>query len=212
MRLYCLKMWRKKCVPVTPLVQSRCPTRGEKVRVRQAKETKYGPQIWLHEIERSHLRLGVVAPAGCDDEGRLLSDDQTLRPSVRVGKGPADTHNLVDPYRQEHLAVRGLRRKRLLRPSAPIAQLERANQEWSMDFVMDGLGTGRALRVLTVVDSYTRECLAMEVDSCLSSRRVTRALEWIIQQRGTPQAVRCDNGPEFPVAIFWRGARIARSG
>src|SRR5580704_1679254 len=80
-------------------------------------------------------------------------------------------------YRQEHLAVRRLRRKRLLRLSAPIAQLERANQEWSMDFVMDGLATGRALRVLTVVDSYTRECLAMEVDSCLSSRRVTRALE-----------------------------------
>jgi len=90
--------------------------------------------------------------------------------------------------------VRRLKRKRLWRPSAPIAQLERANQEWSMDFVMDGLATGRALRVLTVVDSYTRECLATEVDSCLSSRRVTRALEWIIQQGRTPQAVRCDNG------------------
>jgi len=105
-------------------------------------------------------------------------------------------------YREEHLAVRRLRRKRSARPSAPIAQLERADQEWSMDFVMDGLATGRALRVLTVVDSYTRECLAMEVDSCLSSRRVTRALEWIIQQRGTPDSVRCDNGPEFTSRHF----------
>jgi len=105
-------------------------------------------------------------------------------------------------YRQEHLAVRRLKRKRLTRPGVPIAQLERANQEWSMDFVMDGLATGRALRVLTMVDSHTRECLAMEVDSCLSSRRVTRVLEWIIQQRGAPEALRCDNGPEFTSRHF----------
>src|SRR5258706_11373325 len=59
--------------------------------------TKYGPQIRLHEIERGHLRLGVVDPAGCDDEGRLLADNQALRPPVAVGKGPADTRNLVDP-------------------------------------------------------------------------------------------------------------------
>jgi putative transposase len=73
-------------------------------------------------------------------------------------------------YRKENLAVRRLRRKRLLRPAVPIAQLQRANEEWSMDFVMDGLATGRAVRVLTIVDSFTRECLALEVDSCLSSR------------------------------------------
>ena len=71
-----------------------------------------------------------------------------------------------------------------------------------MDFVMDGLATGRAVRVLTIVDSFTRECLALEVDSCLSSRRVTRALEWIIQQRGVPERLRCDNGPEFTSRHF----------
>ena len=71
-----------------------------------------------------------------------------------------------------------------------------------MDFVLDGLPTGRAVRVLTIVDSYTRECLAIEVDSCLSSRRVTRALEWIIQQRGAPERLRCDNGPEFTSRHF----------
>jgi putative transposase len=105
-------------------------------------------------------------------------------------------------YREENLAVRRLRRKRLIRPATPIIQFERANQEWSMDFVMDGLATGRAVRVLTIVDSYTRECLAIEVDSCLSSRRVTRALEWIIQQRGAPERLRCDNGPEFTSRHF----------
>ena len=69
-------------------------------------------------------------------------------------------------YREEHLAVRRLKRKRLIRPAAPIAMLNRANQEWSMDFVMDSLSTGRGLRMFTMVDSHTRECLAIEVDSC----------------------------------------------
>jgi putative transposase len=105
-------------------------------------------------------------------------------------------------YREEQLAVRRLKRKRLLRPAAPMTDVERADQEWSMDFVMDGLATGRAIRALTVVDSYTRECLAIEVDSCLSSRRVTRTLDWIISQRSRPDAVRCDNGPEFTSRHF----------
>ena len=71
-----------------------------------------------------------------------------------------------------------------------------------MDFVMDGLATGRAVRALTAVDEYTRECLAIEVDSCLSSQRVTRVPEWVIQQRGKPEALRCDNGPEFTSRHF----------
>jgi hypothetical protein len=79
-RLHGLKVWCEKCVPILPLVQRAGPTCGEEGRVRHAKKTKYGPQIRLHEIERGHLRLGVVDPAGCDDEGRLLADDQALRP------------------------------------------------------------------------------------------------------------------------------------
>jgi putative transposase len=114
----------------------------------------------------------------------------------------ANHKRLYRIYRQEQLAVRRLRRKRLARPAMPVAMLNRANQEWSMDFVMDGLATGRALRLLTVVDNYTRECLAIEVDSCLSSQRVTRVLEWVMEQRGTPEGVRCDNGPEFTSRHF----------
>lgn len=105
-------------------------------------------------------------------------------------------------YCAEHLAVRRLRRKRLARPAVPVALLSRANQEWSMDFVMDGLATGRAVRLLTMVDNYTRECLAIEVDSCLSSQRVTRVLEWVMEQRGAPETIRCDNGPEFTSRHF----------
>jgi putative transposase len=105
-------------------------------------------------------------------------------------------------YRQEHLAVRRLKRKRLVRPAPAGALLSRANQEWAIDFIADGLATGRGLRMLTVVDSFTRECPAIEVDTGLCSRRVTRVLEWIISQRGTPEVIRCDNGPKFTSRHF----------
>jgi len=116
-------------------------------------------------------------------------------------------------YREEHLAVRRLKRKWLLRPAPEGALLSAANQEWSIDFLADGLATGRGLRILTVVDSFTRECLAIEVDTSLSSRRVTRALEWIVSQRRAAAVIRCDNGPEFTSRHFlgWceeRGIRL----
>jgi putative transposase len=109
----------------------------------------------------------------------------------------ANHKRLYRLYREEHLAVRRLKRKHVSRAAEPLANLSKANQEWSMDFVSDGLATGRALRIFTLVDGFTRECLALEVDSCLSSRRVTRVLDWVMEQRGAPEAIRCDNGPEF---------------
>ena len=105
-------------------------------------------------------------------------------------------------YSAEHLAVRRLKRKRLVRPAPETALLTRSNQEWAIDFVADGLATGRGLRMLTVVDSFTRECPAIEVDTGLSSRRVTRVLDWVMEQRGKPEVIRCDNGPEFTSRHF----------
>ena len=66
-----------------------------------------------------------------------------------------------------------------------------------MYFVVDGLAIGRMVRILSVVDAYTRECLALEADTSLSSGRVTRVLERLITERGRPENVRSDNGPEF---------------
>jgi putative transposase len=66
-----------------------------------------------------------------------------------------------------------------------------------MDFIVDGLATGRMVRILSVVDAYTRECLALEADTSLGSGRVTRVLERLIEERGRPENVRSDNGPEF---------------
>ena len=93
--------------------------------------------------------------------------------------------------------VRRKRRKHLVRERAAESRLTGANQEWAMDFIVDGLATGRMVRILSVVDAYTRECLALEADTSLGSGRVTRVLERLIDERGRPENVRSDNGPEF---------------
>jgi putative transposase len=95
------------------------------------------------------------------------------------------------------LSVRWKKRKRLVRDRAAEPRLLRANQEWAMDFIVDGLATGRMVRILSVVDAYTRECLALEVDTSLGSGRVTRVLDRLIEERGRPDGVRSDNGSEF---------------
>ena len=100
-------------------------------------------------------------------------------------------------YVEEGLAVRRRKRKRLVRDRALEPRLIRPNQEWAMDFIVDGLATGRMVRILSVVDAYTRECLALEADTSLGSGRVTRVLERLIGERGRPENLRSDNGPEF---------------
>lgn len=104
-------------------------------------------------------------------------------------------------YRAASLKLRRLKKKRLIRtPSA--SPVIRSNQEWAVDFVSDTLATGRGIRVLAVVDTFTRECVSLEVDTSMSGQRVTRALETVIERRGRPESIRCDNGPEFTSRHF----------
>jgi len=105
-------------------------------------------------------------------------------------------------YREAGLLIRRKTRKRLRREGAPRPALDGPNQELALDFVHDAAESGRKFRALSVVDPYTRECLALEVDTSLGSRRVTRVLEGIIAERGAPQAIRSDNGPEFTSRHF----------
>lgn len=72
-----------------------------------------------------------------------------------------------------------------------------ANARWSMDFVSDRTRYGSNIRVLTVIDEVTRECLALEVDSSLTGRRVCMVLNKIALFRGLPKEILTDNGPEF---------------
>ena len=105
-------------------------------------------------------------------------------------------------YREAGLAIRRKKRKHCVREGKPLVMRTSANQEWALDFVHDAVECGRTIRVLSVVDAYTRECLALEVDTSFASRRVTRVLEAIVAERGQPLAIRCDNGPELTSRHF----------
>ena len=105
-------------------------------------------------------------------------------------------------YRDAGLRIRRKKRKHCVREGKPLLVRTSANQEWALDFVHDAVECGRAIRVLSVVDAYTRECLALEVDTSFASRRVTRVLDAIMAERGIPGAIRCDNGPEFTSRHF----------
>jgi putative transposase len=101
-------------------------------------------------------------------------------------------------YRQEGLCLRIRRRKKLaslLRTEIP--KPEYANHIWSMDFMRDNLSDGRTIKLLSVVDEYTRKCFRVEVDTSINGIRVTRILNEISQIQGLPEIIIIDNGPEF---------------
>jgi putative transposase len=101
-------------------------------------------------------------------------------------------------YREEKLSVRKRGgRKRALGTRAPMLVPLLPNQRWSLDFVSDQFTDCRRFRVLTVIDDYTRECIALVADTSLSGRRVARELHQIIAQRGSPKMIVSDNGTEF---------------
>ena len=101
-------------------------------------------------------------------------------------------------YSDEGLSVRRRRgRKRATGTRAPMATPQGPNQRWSLDFVSDVLSWGRRFRVLAVVDDFTREALALVVDSSIPGGRVVRELEALIAWRGTPLMIVSDNGSEL---------------
>ena len=101
-------------------------------------------------------------------------------------------------YREAGLQVRRRRRKRLTQADrAPLAVPSRRRERWSMDFTVDTLADGRGFRTLNIVDDFTRECMAIEVDRSLPGLRVARVLDRLHATTGLPQAIVVDNGPEF---------------
>jgi putative transposase len=116
---------------------------------------------------------------------------------------------LLRVYQEAGLAVRRRERKRLERGRVGMPLWSRPNQEWAIDFVMDSLATGRGIRALTVLDDFTKESPAIEVDNSLSGPRVTRVLDRVIEERGLPEGIRLDNGPEFTSRYFvaWAAGR-----
>ena len=160
---------------------------------------------------RSSHRYQSVAPAHTELRGRL-KDLALARPrygyrrlhTLLRREGWRVNHKLVYRlYREEGLAVRVKRRKKLasetrVAPPAP----SRPDQRWSMDFIADRLSDGRRLRVLTVLDVCTRECLALHAGPGLGAADVTRVLDAVLHRRSVPETIQVDNGSEFTSRHF----------
>jgi putative transposase len=101
-------------------------------------------------------------------------------------------------YTQEGLTVRRRKRRRRVARGVPrLPAPTHINERWSLDFLLDVLDDGRRFRLLTVVDDFTRACLAIDVDTSIGGRRVAQVLQRLIETRGTPTRLVTDNGPEF---------------
>jgi transposase InsO family protein len=104
-------------------------------------------------------------------------------------------------WRREGMKVPQVQRKRrrLGRSENGCARRrsERPDHVWSYDFIHDQTADGRGLKMLPVVDEFTRECLTIEVERHLTARDVVSTLEYLFEVRGEPEFIRSDNGPEF---------------
>lgn len=154
---------------------------SQRYRTRRAPDTALRAR--LHELALQKPRWGY----------------RQLTRMLRREPGPRLNYKRVQRlYQEEGLQVRRRRRKRRAKvPRVPMPAPTRSNERWSMDFVRDTLGDGRAFRALTIVDDCTRESPAIEVDVSLPGERVVAVLERVAQTRGRPRAIVCDNGPEF---------------
>jgi putative transposase len=150
------------------------PDRNLQLRARLTELARHRPRF-------GYRRLGVLL----EKAGEVVNHKRLLR-----------------VYQEAGLAVRRRERKRLSRDRVGMPVLTRPNQEWSIDFVSDALANGRAIRSLTVLDDFTKESPAIEVDTSLSGLRVARVLDRIIAERGKPDGLRLDNGPEFTSRCF----------
>jgi putative transposase len=101
-------------------------------------------------------------------------------------------------YAEEGLSLRVRRRKKMASQGrVEIQEAQKLNELWAMDFMQDALFDGRRVRILPIIDTYTRECLRIEVDTSIKGRRVVTALSEIASIRGLPENIIVDNGPEF---------------
>ena len=164
-------------------------------------------------ISRSSYRYKAVSPKDGPIRHRLK---QLARHRLYIRYG---TPRLTDLLREEGYLVNHKRIERIYREeglsyrrkkskkqrwghSHPLCELTGPDQEWAMDFISGSTASGRKYRILNVLDQYTRESLAMEIDTSLPGERVVRVLNRICEERGLPKRIRMDNGTEFTSKIM----------
>ena len=152
------------------------------VRCRPHRDPQEALRIRLGELAASRVRFGY----------------RRLTVLLRREGWPVNAKRSYRLYPEEGLIVRTKPRHRAAqRQRVPQSPVRTPNQRWAMDFVHQRLVDGRWVRVLTVLDQCTRECLRLFADVGLSGQKVAAALEPLVHYRGAPQAITVDNGSEF---------------
>ena len=115
-------------------------------------------------------------------------------------------------YSELGMQVRTKRRKKLMRPRVPMVVPTRVNERWSLDFVHDQLADGRRIRILNIVDDFSRKCVGQVVDTSISGQRLARLLDEIALARPLPKSIVMDNGPELTskAMFFWSQERAVK--
>ena len=173
-----------------------------------AKSTYYRKSMINKSGERLERRIKTLSRKHPDYGYRLIT--QLLRTEGwRVNR-----KRVQRVRRREELQVV---KKRCKTRRTRVAQAERVraeqpNQVWSYDFIHDRLENGGGLKMLTVLDEFTRECLGILVARSITASEVVGFLEVLMLQRGTPEHVRSDNGPEFVAETVkqWAGKAAIR--
>jgi transposase InsO family protein len=168
----------------------------------EATEASDEPQLVqeMQSLAAKHPRFGYRRIAALlREDGWRVNDKRVHRLWRREG--------LKVPQRQH-------KRRRLGHSvnSCTRRRAERRNQVWTYDFVLDRTEDGKRLKLLTIVDEYTRECLAIEVARSITASAVVDVLARLVAERGPPESIRSDNGPEFIAAAVraWLGMQATQ--
>jgi len=143
----------------------------------------------MKELSERYPRYGyLMLHALLKSEGLVINRKRTYRIYSELG-----------------MQVRTKRRKKLVRPRVPMAVPTQVNERWSLDFVHDQLADGRRIRILNIVDDFSRKCVGQLVDTSISGVRLVRYLDELAQLRPRPKSIVMDNGPELTskAMFFW---------
>ena len=155
-----------------------------------------GLRTWLRQYAKTHPRWGFR---------RAYHDAR--------GEGWIVNHKKVQRlWREEGLRVpQRRRRKRLgISTAAPTPTADAPNRVWAVDFQFDATTDGRPVKIVSIVDEHTRECLGGLVDRSITAHVLIDELDRLAVVRGYPAVLRCDNGPELACAAMadWAGQRV----
>lgn len=152
-----------------------------------------------HQRDDSQIEQELLRQAQTDVSAGFWKMQKTIR-KKHLQWNHKRVHRV---YLKLKLNIRRRAKRRLpARVQQPLQQPAEKNQTWSLDFMSDVLHDNRKLRTFNALDDFNRECLCIKIDTSLTALRVTSILEQLVDLRGKPRQIRCDNGPEFISKTF----------